>query len=949
MPHLRLLPAALCAVVLGCSSHPAARPTVDPVPPPTKPAVQIAGPNDSAPAARRPPDDAGPILAPAEAFSRGWMPLKSTGVPEFLKVHPTYDGRGVLVAVLDGGIDVGIPGLSLTSTGERKVLDLRDFSNEGRVVLSRVDPVADSVQVAGRWLRGVRRIAGLSVGGPLFAGVVRETSWGVAPAADINGNGEADDTLPLVVCRASDGWILFADTDGDGSLANERPVHDFLVGHDSFGWSSGGHPSPLTLAANFREEKSSPLLDLFFDGDAHGSHVTGIAAGHDLYGVKGFDGVAPGAQVIGLKIARNADGGISTSGSMIAALQYAIGFARARRLALVVNMSYGVGNEREGTARIDRLIDSMLAANPAVVFTIAASNDGPALSTLGFPGSSTRPLTVGATYPSAFLPAPLPTRGPEPLAYFSSRGGEVAKPDLVAPGIAFSSVPRWSRGDEQKGGTSMASPHVAGLAALLVSGQLQEKRVVEGRLIKQALMVTAAPLPAQSVLDVGTGLANVGRAWVWLAAGHQPPEVTVAADGNGATAALRWNGLASAADTVQRFTLAAPALTEPRSFVLRSDVPWISAPASVIVGARPISLAVRYRAAALKAPGVYTGTVTGWSADSEAGPAFRLINTVVVPTPDDQIAAAPTAIATGGQSRLFFQADSARPFALLIREPAGGGQPITAFLHEPGGQPFRDGDASQTAPGEDPAVFTVDGRDVVSGLYQGTAVGSPYGQSQVAFSLEQSPVAIHAVRDRGGISLTLNSLVQTPVTAQPALVLIGAERSVTSIGHNGPERIPFVAPAWATHVGIDVRMDPAQWPRFTDFGMTLMDTAGHRLVTQPLNYALGRVTLDRPPGSPSQPMVLVLSPGFADSTGDTRWTARMSIRLYADSTNTAFVTGPATSVAPGAEARITLQLPALPVPMGDGFFPLGVIVLQEGEHAWTREVPLPSPTGPLAP
>jgi subtilisin family serine protease len=876
------------------------------------------------------------------------MPLKSTGVPDFLRVHPTYDGRGVLIAVLDGGIDAGIPGLALTSTGDRKILDLRDFSGEGRVTLARVDRVADSALIAGHWLRGLRRIAGLNVGGPIYGGVVRESDWGVVPEADVNGNGEADDTLPVVVCRASDGWVLLADTDGDGSLANEHPVHDYLVSRDTFGWTSGGRPSPLTVVANFGEEKGAPQLSLFFDGDAHGSHVTGIAAGHDLYGVRGFDGVAPGAQVIGLKIARTADGGISTTGSMIAALKYALGFARARRLALVVNMSYGVGNEREGSARIDSLIDSVLAANPAVVFAISAGNDGPALSTLGFPGSATRPITVGATYPAAFLPAPLPGRN-EPLAYFSSRGGEVAKPDLVAPGIAYSSVPIWSRGDEQKGGTSMATPHVSGLAALLVSGLVQQRRAVEGRMIKQALMVTAAPLPAQSALDEGTGLANVGRAWVWLAAGHQAPEVAVSAEGSGATAAMRWNGLASAADTVQRFTLVAPALVEAQSFSLRSDAPWLSAPDSVLLGARPVTLALGYQAGALVNPGVYTGTVTGWSADSQAGPAFRLVNTIVVPTPDDRIPQAPVAITTGGQTRLVFRADSARPFSLVVREPAGGGQPITVFLHEPGGQPFRDGDAGQTAPGEDPAEFTVDGRDAVAGLYQATAVGSPYGESSAAFALAQSPLAIHARRDATGLNLTLENLGGAPVTARPALVLIGGERSVTSFGHSGPERIAFVAPAWATHIGIDLRMDPAQWPRFTDFGLTIMDSTGHRLVSQPVNYSVGRISLDRRPGSPSEPMVLVLSPGFADSSGDTRWTAQMSIRLYADSTNTAFITGPETPVAPGATARLSLPLPPPPVPLGEGFFPLGIVVVQENDHAWTREVPLPSPTGTLAP
>ena len=65
-----------------------------------------------------------------------------------------------------------------------------------------------------------------------------------------------------------------------------------------------------------------------FDVFGHGTHVAGIAAGHDIYGVSGFDGVAPGAQLLGLKIANGANGGITTTGSMVRAMDYAIRFAR---------------------------------------------------------------------------------------------------------------------------------------------------------------------------------------------------------------------------------------------------------------------------------------------------------------------------------------------------------------------------------------------------------------------------------------------------------------------------------------------------------------------------------------------------------------------------------------------------------------------------------------------
>ena len=301
--------------------------------------------------------------------------------------------------------------------------------------LRRVTPVGDSVEIAGRKLGGFGRVTALNTQGPYYAGTISELPLGPPPASDLNGNGTVGDTLVVVVTRASDGWVLFADTDGDGSLAGERPVHDYLLARETFGWAGRGRRPRINLAANFSGGTGEPQLDLVFDSFSHGSHVAGIAAGHDIYGVPGFDGVAPGAQLLGLKIANSAQGSITTTGSMMRAIDYAIRFAGARRLPLVLNLSFGVGNEIEGQARIDALVDSVLAAHPSLVFTISAGNDGPGLSTMGFPGSAKRAISVGATFPATFqAPDRSGARREDQLAYFSSRGGELAKPDIVTPG-----------------------------------------------------------------------------------------------------------------------------------------------------------------------------------------------------------------------------------------------------------------------------------------------------------------------------------------------------------------------------------------------------------------------------------------------------------------------------------------------------------------------------------
>src|SRR5204862_1129258 len=277
-----------------------------------------------------------------------------------------------------------------------------------------------------------------------FRGLFRELPLGRPPAADLNGNGRNTDEFPVVVVKASDGWVAFLDTNLDGSFEDEMPLHDYRQGHETIALGT----KPLTIVANFRETAppdSAPILDLFFDTSGHGTHVAGIAAGYNLFDVAGFNGVAPGAQLIGLKIANNARGGVTAHGSMMRAIDYAARYAAQRHLPLVLNMSFGVGNEHEGRAVIDSIVDAFLLNHPDAVFTISAGNDGPGLSTVGFPGSADLALSVGATYPGVFAQPSQPGRpaARDVLGWFSSRGGEVAKPDLVAPGVAYSTVPHW--------------------------------------------------------------------------------------------------------------------------------------------------------------------------------------------------------------------------------------------------------------------------------------------------------------------------------------------------------------------------------------------------------------------------------------------------------------------------------------------------------------------------
>ncbi len=886
-----------------------------------------------------------PVIPPTEAYRRGLMPLASTNVWAFRQAKPAADGRGVVIGILDSGIDADIVGLDVTTMGSRKILDLRDFSGEGRVLLTPLGPHGDTAIVAGTKLAGLQRVTALDAAGVHYAGAIVERVLGQLPGSDLNGDGDNADRLPLVVARASDGWVVFADTDGDGTLADERPVHDYLVAKEVFGWTVAGRKWPMTVAANFGQVGTTPTLDLFFDNSGHGTHVAGIAAGNGLYGVKGFDGVAPGAHLLGIKIANNAAGGVSVTGSMVRGIDYAIRFAKGRQLPLVLNLSFGVGNERNGAARIDALLDSILVANPDVVFATSAGNDGPGLSTLGFPGSADRVLSVGATYPPAFLPGAV---AGDVVAFFSSRGAEAGKPDIMAPGIAYSSVPRWETGSEDKSGTSMASPHVAGAVALLLSALHQERRSWTGAQVKQAIVATGRALPASMRVDQGGGLLDLVAADRVLRLLPLGASVRLAVGGVPGAGVYRTIGPGRpVSDTTVVVEILGPLGGPVR---LTSNTAWVETPGQVLLTPPRTPVPITLKGSALRDPGVFGATVTGWATDTTIGPLFRLpvtaVRSVLV---GDSGARVRGTIQPGGTQRIFFVADSGRPFRVRVGT-ATSGQEVLAFLHEPGGQPFRIENGKRGGPGTEQAEYDVDGRNAEPGYYEAVAVAPPTAGATVTMTIDQSPLAIDASRlHPDTVTVQLTNRTRSVQSAAGVLALVGGERAVSfSQRGSAARRLSVPVPSWAKRVEVDLRVSRATWPLFTDMGLTLLDGNGQVVVASPMNYHFGRVTADFDSAGTTPDLTIAVEPGFADPLAEPLWDGMLAIRFYAESPVVLEPSGPAeASVAAGGQSAMRFPLGRSPWPLGDGFFPLGQLLVEVNGSSWGREVRLPDPLPPI--
>jgi hypothetical protein len=629
---------------------------------------------------------------------------------------------------------------------------------------------------------------------------------------------------------------------------------------------------------------------------------------------------------------------------MLRALDYAIRFARDRAMPLVVNLSFGVGNELEGTARIDRLIDSVLAAHPDVAMTVAAGNDGPGLSTIGFPASATRVIAVGATLPSVFAGGSPADTAADVVAPFSSRGGELAGPDIVVPGAAYSSVPSFAAGQELETGTSMAAPYAAGLVARLTSALVATNHRANARLMRQALRMSARQLPTGGIVDQGAGLPDIGAAWAWLSAAHELPGVVVDAGGITGRAAIYLNG--AAASTGARVVLREIDGGGPLTLRLRADSTWLQVPETVAMTNGTGEFTARITVAALSASGVTSTAIRVEGPDETAGPVAVIPVVIRTPIPDAGTRAPiPVEQPIGTTRRLFVHADSGRGLQIEVATLRAADQ-VNAALHEPGGMPFRDGGTIVAGFGDGAGLFDIGGSDVVAGTYEVDVMAGPRAPISARVSVHPAPLRLGAVLVRDTLHVTARSLVTTPLSVRLRAGLVGGERRFNvRATSDAPIRLVVPVPAWAAHLSVDTRMAREAWSRFTDFGLSFLDHRGREFESTPINYAFSRATPELPDSVQGDSIVVLLSPGFADPDDHAPWALDVTVRFYVATPYSLDAGGsPYRPVLAGALREERFAPGPLPIALPPEFVPIITIVALEGkDQTWTRELAVARP------
>lgn len=234
------------------------------------------------------------------------------------------------------------------------------------------------------------------------------------------------------------------------------------------------------------------------DTDGHGTHVASTIAGTGKASGGRYTGVAPGANLL---VGKVCDGSGCPESAILAGMEWAVAAG-----AKVVNLSLG-GQDTAGDDPLELAIDR-LSASHGTLFVVAAGNDGGyGAETVSSPASADAALAVGAVDDE------------DALASFSSRGPRVhdaaLKPEIVAPGVEITAArsrfsDRGRRGERYVAlsGTSMATPHVSGAAAILV----QQHPDWTGAQLKAALVGSAKPLVDTGVYEQGAGRVDVGRA-----------------------------------------------------------------------------------------------------------------------------------------------------------------------------------------------------------------------------------------------------------------------------------------------------------------------------------------------------------------------------------------------------------------------------------------------------
>ena len=666
----------------------------------------------------------------------GQLPKRDLGVEQFLVNHPDYDGRGIRVAVLDTGIDPGHPFLRSTPSGARKIVDWYDATTDGWIPLRRAGEAENGTLLGlsgrqldiGKWDAPGRefrigRIDSDWLPGDLSSriGEERKQMWeerkttyresrrrvesrggeiAETPLAQETARGYEEfrhygPVYDVVVFRENGDWRLLIDNDEDGDVGEEPLLNSFKKTGD---WATLGEEALLNYAVEVARDGEGATL--FFDTNGHGTHVAGIIGAWEGIGGR-MNGIAPGVEFVAIKIGDGKFGGATSGFSISKALDYAVASG-----CQVANISFGGPSFFADGKEPDAWVVDEATRRGLIVVT-SAGNDGPALTTVGAPGTCSSAFTIAAAVWPDTQRVNYGSLNPvEPTLFdFSSRGplpGGGMGIDFTAPGAALSALPSWlvTLG-ENYNGTSMAAPQASGCVALLKCAAIAEDLAHNPSAIYAAMSTGARPLAGHTWVEQGWGAIHMESSLVALRAQADIPQTPQfgldVSNPYGRGSGIYVRDLPTDAPFEARVRVApifedevtnAEKATLLRTFRLESEASWVDTPPAVYTSANGRVFSVRISPEGLPT-GLHSTRVLFRDADAPESAPVELVLPVTVVIPEV------TSVAAGHVYKSSFAIAPGELRRTFLRVPFGASIANIHVLQREGGRnEFRSGSGS---------------------------------------------------------------------------------------------------------------------------------------------------------------------------------------------------------------------------------------------------------------
>jgi len=482
-----------------------------------------------------------------------YLPTRDIGAPQFIKAHPTFDGRGVTIGVVEDIPDLLSPELQTATTIDGKsvpkIVEIHSSVDPGDDDVSRVNMTEQVTASPSSDFTQNKITYKAPAGGTYRFGIFDATP---RPATDLpfpythfsymdrinltrNPSGRGRLFSVLWEEKTNTVWV---DTNQNYNFADERAMTDYNMHADVniFGRDDPATVVRDTLGFVVFTNREHKYVTIGLGTGGHTSGVASAAAGKHFFGGK-MSGAAPESQLVLVKT------GLAKTYSPIEGMILVMRNPKVD----VATISWGlVMRQNDGNNIVDVVFDRLIEKYKKPIVT-GTQNGGPGINTAfdctgkaiivgGSINRDTWRSNYGLIAGKADSVSNLSSRGPREDGAF--------KPDILAPieavlvgnglfpsfaaGGAFKLPP----GYQETWGTSFSGPMAAGGTALLISAAKQAKVAYDAERLKWAIKAGARFLPDSGAHEQGAGMMNVGAAWEALKRAPAPVEIKSSAPVN---------------------------------------------------------------------------------------------------------------------------------------------------------------------------------------------------------------------------------------------------------------------------------------------------------------------------------------------------------------------------------------------------------------------------------